>query len=223
MKNLNHLAIILDGNRTWARLNNKPEILGHSEGAKNIQNIVKLSLKNNIKVLSLYVLSTENLKNRSQFELQHLFSLFEKLINYKSLFEENKVKLQISGDLSLLPNSVQNSMNTLLKETKTNNAMVLNLCMNYGGRDEIIRAIKKIKTPLEITEETFAKYLDTGNLPEVDLLIRTGGHQRISNFLIWKAAYAELFFSNQNWPDFNENEFNKALEFYNNTDRKFGK
>ena len=220
---MKHLAIILDGNRTWAREQGKPEFMGHTQGAKNIQTIVKAVISHNIEVLSMYVLSTENLTNRSQTELKHLFSLFEKLIDYKNLFQENNIKLQISGDLSALPESVQNSINSLLEQTSNNTGLVLNLCMNYGGRDEIIRAIKKIPNNIDVTEESFEKLLDSGNLPDVDLVIRTSGHQRISNFLLWKLAYAEMYFPKVHWPAFSEQDLQEAIDYFKSTKRKFGK
>jgi len=223
MKYIEHLAIILDGNRTWARKQGKPELMGHTQGAKNIQTIVKAVIEHDIEVLSMYVLSTENLKNRSQAELKHLFSLFEKLIDYKNLFQENNIKLQISGDLSALPDSVQQSMNNLLEQTSQHTGLILNLCMNYGGRDEIIRAIKKLPDTQSVTEESFAKLLDSGNLPDIDLVIRTGGHQRISNFLLWKLAYAEMYFPKVHWPAFSKQDLADAIEYFNSTQRKFGK
>jgi len=220
---MKHLAIILDGNRTWAREQGKPEFMGHTQGAKNIKTIVKSVISHDIEVLSMYVLSTENLKNRSDSELKHLFSLFEKLIDYNNLFQENNIKLQISGNLSSLPESVQNSMNSLLKQTSKNTGLVLNLCMNYGGRDEIIRAIQKIPNNQEVTEESFEKLLDSGNLPDVDLVIRTSGHQRISNFLLWKLAYAEMYFPKVHWPAFSEKDLQEAIDYFQSTKRKFGK
>jgi len=220
---MKHLAIILDGNRTWAREQGKPEFMGHTQGAKNIQTIVKSVISHDIEVLSMYVLSTENLKNRSDSELKHLFSLFEKLIDYNNLFQENNIKLQISGDLSSLPQSVQNSMNSLLEKTSKNTGLVLNLCMNYGGRDEIIRAIHKIQETESVTEESFTQLLDSGNLPDVDLVIRTSGHQRISNFLLWKLAYAEMYFPKVHWPAFSEKDLQEAIDYFKSTKRKFGK
>ena len=220
---MKHLAIILDGNRTWAREQGKPEFMGHTQGAKNIQTIVKAVISHNIEVLSMYVLSTENLKNRSDSELKHLFSLFEKLIDYNNLFQENNIKLQISGNLSSLPESVQNSMKSLLEQTSKNTGLVLNLCMNYGGRDEIIRAIHKIQETESVTEESFTQLLDSGNLPDVDLVIRTSGHQRISNFLLWKLAYAEMYFPKVHWPAFSEKDLQEAIDYFKSTKRKFGK
>ena len=220
---MKHLAIILDGNRTWAREQGKPEFLGHTQGAKNIQTIVKAVISHDIEVLSMYVLSTENLKNRSDSELKHLFSLFEKLIDYKNLFQENNIKLQISGDTSALPDSVQKNMNNLLEQTSQHTGLILNLCMNYGGRDEIIRAIHKIHDIESVTEESFTQLLDSGNLPDIDLVIRTSGHQRISNFLLWKLAYAEMYFPKVHWPAFSEKDLQAAIDYFKSTKRKFGK
>ena len=220
---MKHLAIILDGNRTWAREQGKPEFMGHTQGAKNIQTIVKAVISHDIEVLSMYVLSTENLKNRSNSELKHLFSLFEKLIDYKNLFQENNIKLQISGDLSALPDSVQKSMNNLLEQTSKHTGLILNLCMNYGGRDEIIRAIHKIQDAESVTEESFTQLLDSGNLPDIDLVIRTSGHQRVSNFLLWKLAYAEMYFPKVHWPAFSEKDLQAAIDYFKSTKRKFGK
>ena len=223
MKPIKHLAIILDGNRTWARENNKIEILGHSQGAKNLEPIIKHVIKNQIAYLSLFVLSTENLKNRSPKELEHLFTLFTKLLDYSDLFSKYSIQLKIAGNLTGLPEKVQQAMQKLINKTTDNTGLVLTLCMNYGGRDEIIRAIQKVQDPKTITEQSFNQLLDTADLPDIDLVIRTSGHQRISNFLLWKLAYAEMYFPKVHWPAFSCQDLDTALEWYTQTKRKFGK
>ena len=220
MNNLNHIAIICDGNRTWARLLDKNPFFGHTQGAKNIKNIVKATIKNNISYLTLFLLSTENLLNRSKDELDHLFSLFSKLIDYKSLFIENQIKFETVGDISKLPDNIIQSIKELKKTTKDFTQLNLTFAVNYGGRDEILRAANKFKDSDNLE---FEECLDSSFLPDIDLMIRTGGFQRISNFLLWKLAYAEIFFTPKRWPEFTPDDFESILEDYQNIERKFGK
>jgi len=220
MNQLKHIAIICDGNRTWARLLNKNPLFGHTQGAKNIKKIVKSAIENKISFLTLFLLSTENLLNRSQSELDHLFSLFSKLIDYKKLFIENKIKFQTVGDTTKLPQNIQDSINELKEATKDYSNLNLTFAVNYGGRDEIERAAKKYKNSSDID---FEDCLDSNFLPNVDILIRTGGFQRISNFLLWKLAYSEIFFTKKRWPDFSPEDFVEILDEYGNIERKFGK
>lgn len=226
MSDLRHIAIILDGNRTWATEKGLPEILGHNEGAKNIKRIVLAALKTDVSYVTLYTLSTENLKNRTPDELKHLFSLFEKISAYAKLFHENKVRFKTIGDVSVLPNSVRKVLRDLAEQTKNYESLTLTFALNYGGRDEIVRATKKIcanGNGDELTEELFANYLDTADYPDVDLMIRTGGYKRISNFLLWQTSYAELYFTDIKWPAFSEKDFYEAIDWFAAQNRKKGK
>ena len=220
MNDSKHIAIICDGNRTWARLLNKNPFFGHTQGAKNIKNIVNAAIKNHISYLTLFLLSTENLLNRSKEELDHLFSLFSKLIDYKSLFIENQVKFQTIGDISKLPQNIIESIKDLKEITKNFKKLNLTFAVNYGGRDEIQRAAEKYKDSDSLK---FEECMDSNFLPDVDIMIRTGGFKRISNFLLWKLAYAEIFFTPKRWPEFTQDDFESILEDYKKIERKFGK
>lgn len=223
-KKLEHIAIIMDGNRTWANKKGLPKMLGHTEGAKNLKRVVKAAIHQGIKFLTMYALSTENLKNRSASELKHLFKLFAKLGDYKTLFQENNVKLKAIGNTKQLPKNLQEVLKEMITKTAQNTGLILNLAINYGGRDEIIRALKKATAVnIDLNEESFAKYLDTSGLPDVDLMIRTGGFQRTSNFLPWQATYAELYFTDVRWPDFGEEDLKEAIEWFFEQERKKGK
>ena len=208
-----HLAIIMDGNRRWATERGLPKFLGHTEGGKNVKTIALASIKHNIKYLTLWALSTENLKERSEAELAHLFSLFTKLLNYLVDFLENNVQLNTVGDLSKLPVDVQESLNSTKAKTAGNSGLVLTLAVNYGGRDEILRAVQKTNGE-PLSEEQFSQLLDTKDLPDVDLIIRTGGHQRLSGFMPWQSTYAELYFTPIYWPAFDANALRAALDWY---------
>ncbi len=222
--NIRHLALIVDGNRTWATQKGLPKFLGHTEGVKMLKRIIKAASKKNIPYLTAWLLSTENLQ-RAEDELKHLFSLFI-TFNDKEL-TENNVQLRAIGDLSRVPENVQNKVKELQEKTKNNTGMVLNLAIAYGGRDEIVRATKKIieagLQPGEITENTFEKFLDTAGIPEVDLVIRTGGHQRLSGYFPWQCTYAELYFTDTRFPDFSPEELDKAIEWFSQQERKRGK
>lgn len=215
---LTHVAIIMDGNRRWATEKGIPKMLGHTQGAKNVRTIAKAAQDMNIGYLTLWALSTENLKNRSEKELDHLFSLFSKLIDYLDEFVKNNVQLRIIGDISKLPDTVEEKLQKTVFETKDNDGMVLTLAINYGGQDEIIRAVQSIlkddKNPDEIDAIEFAKYLDTQGIPDPNLIIRTGGHQRLSGYLPWQSTYAELYFTQTYWPAFDEKQLKKAIEWY---------
>ena len=214
----------MDGNRRWAVEKGYPKIVGHTHGAKNLKRITLESVKQGISFLTLYALSTENVANRSESELKHLFSLFVKLIDYRDLFKDNDVVFRAIGNIKGLPEAVQQTVRTLEEETKDNKSLTLTVCVNYGGRDEIVRAARKIvKSGGEITEDAILSSLDFPELPDVDLVIRTGGHQRLSNFLTWQATYAELYFTDTKWPAFDEAELVKALEWFTEQKRNAGK
>lgn len=223
--NIRHLAIIMDGNRRWATERGLPKLLGHTEGAKTLKAIAKAVQKRGIPYLTLWALSTENLKERSEEELKHLFSLFKQLVDYLGDFIENNVRLQLIGDLEKLPRDVQEKLFNVVEKTKNHTGMVLTLAINYGGRDEILRAVNRIiKEKKELTNEVeFEKYLDTVGLPDPDLIIRTGGHQRLSGYLPWQSTYSELYFTKTYWPAFSEEELNTAIEWFEGEQRNRGR
>ncbi len=216
---LQHIALILDGNRRWAIERGLPKMMGHTEGAKNIKRIAQTALDEGIDYLTLYVLSTENLKNRSESELKHLFMLFGRILEYLGEFTKNNVRLNLIGDIAGLPEKTQKNLYETVEKTKHNTGMVLTLAANYGGRDEITRAIKRIVAS-GVNQESM---LDTGNIPEVDLMIRTSGHQRTSNYLPWQLAYAELYFTDVKWPAFSPEDLREAINWYTKQKRNRGK
>mgnify|MGYP001368027004 FL=1 len=226
-----HLAVIMDGNGRWAKKRNKNRVFGHSKGINAVRKIVEESVRLKIKYLTLYAFSSENW-NRPQEEISILMQLLLKsLKNEFKKFVKNKIKLNVVGNISLLPKSVKEELSYVLKETSKNKQLVLTLALSYSGREEIQNALKKICAkvknniiPIEkIDQSTINEHLYTENLPDVDLLIRTSGEKRISNFLLWKIAYAELYFSEVLWPDFNEKNLHEAILNYQNRERRFGK
>lgn len=224
--NIKHIAIIMDGNRTWATEKGLPKFLGHTEGVQALKRAIKAAVDRKIPYLTAWALSTENLQ-RSEEELKHLFSLFEKLPSSLGDFTKNNVRVTLLGDLSRIPEKVQKILKDLEHKTTSNTGLVLNLAIAYGGRDEIVRATKKIidagLKPQELTENKFEEFLDTAGMPEVDLVIRTGGHQRLSGYLPWQCTYAEIYFTKTRFPDFSEEELDKAIEWFNQQERKRGK
>ena len=226
-----HLAVIMDGNGRWAKKRNKNRVFGHSKGINAVRKIVEESIRLKIKYLTLYAFSAENC-NRPEEEISILMQLLLKsLKNEFKKFVKNKIKLNVVGNISLLPKSVKEELSYVLKETSKNKQLVLTLALSYSGREEIQNALKKICAkvknniiPIEkIDQSTINEHLYTENLPDVDLLIRTSGEKRISNFLLWKLAYAELYFSEVLWPDFNEKNLHEAILNYQNRERRFGK
>ena len=230
MKLPKHLAIIMDGNRRWARQNNKPNVWdGHRAGMDNVEHVIDVAVNLGIEYLSLFAFSTENFK-RDPLEVKFLFDIFvdfalnkekrEKLIN-------NGVKIKLLGNLNLFPDRVIKAMTDLLNATAGGNKLTLGLCFGYGGRDEIVQGCKSMlkmgMSPNDVTEEELEKHLFTAGMPDVDLMIRTSGESRISNFLLWKIAYAEIIFSPVMWPDFNETEIKKCLEEFGERERRYGK
>ena len=219
----NHVAIILDGNGRWAKVKGKKRTEGHKAGSENLKKISKYILNKGTKVLSVYVFSTENFK-RPQEEVDFLMNLFVKEFNIDSgFYQKENIKVVFSGKRENLRKDVLDAMDKMTEKTKNNTKGILNICLNYGGRAEIIDAVHKIIENKEenITEETFNKYL-YNDLPDVDLMIRTSGEVRISNFLLWQISYAELYFPKCYFPDFNEEEYDKALLEYTKRDRRFG-
>lgn len=216
-----HVAIILDGNRRWAVGEGLSKLEGHIHGAKNIRPVAEYALEQGVRYLTLYALSTENVKNRTTLELKKLFNLFAKLADYQDLFDTYQIRVRFLGNRDGLPPEVQKVFDDIEKKTADYDQMTLAFAVNYGGRDEILRAAQK-SSELK-TENDFALYLDTAGMPDVDLLIRTGGHHRLSNFLLWQAAYSELYFTPIMWPAFSPVEFGKALTWFAEQKRNKGK
>jgi len=222
-----HVAIILDGNRRYARKNKKPVVWGHEKGARNVSNIVSWCQELGVKELSLYSFSTENF-NRSVVEKKVLFTLFsraaDQILKPKNL-RNNKARIKFVGDIAMFSKSLQEKMEMVERATAKNTGLRLNLCMAYGGRGDIVQAVKKI-IGKKINKNKVSEKLITDNLylsSEPDLMIRPGGEQRISNFLIWQNSYAELYFSNKMWPEFTKTDFKKALAEYKKRQRRYGK
>lgn len=218
-----HIAIIMDGNGRWAKQRELERIAGHKQGAKVVRQITTYCAKLGIKYLTLYAFSTENWQ-RPKFEIDYLMKLLEKYLKDETdTFIQNNLKFMAIGDLSKFSKKLQNTIKDLEEKTKNNIAMTQVLALNYGSKDEILRAIKKLnEKKLEINEKNFEACLDTKDFSKVDLLIRTSGEVRLSNFLLWQNAYAEMFFTNTLWPDFTTEELEKILEDFKKRQRKFG-
>ncbi len=221
-----HLAIIPDGNRRWARKNGVPTFEGHKRGIENFKKITSFCKKKGIKILTFFTFSTENWK-RPKAEINYLMRLFKETINssIEKLHKEG-VRLKVIGERKGLPKEVIKAIERAEGLTKNNKEALLNLALNYGGRREIISAIEKIikeNKNYKITENVFERYLWTKDLPDPDLIIRTGGEKRISNFLIWQMAYSELYFSKKFWPDFTTKDLSRILKDYQKRERRFGK
>ena len=223
MKIPNHMAIIVDGNGRWAKERGFNRSFGHKAGSENLEKISLYAFKKGIKYLSLYVLSCDNLK-RSKEEVDFLFNLFVKTFNAKKkIYAKENIKVVISGIKENLPEEVFQSINDLAETTKNNTGGVLNLCLNYSSRREILDAYKKIKA-LDLDNfgpNDISKYM-YNDLPDIDFLVRTSGEMRLSDFMLFQASYAELYFPKTYFPDFDEKEFDKALEEYAKRDRRFG-
>ena len=223
MNPLNHVPIIMDGNGRWGVKHKNSRNAGHKAGLKTVEKIIKATIKNKIKFLTLYAFSTENWK-RPKKEINYLFSLLETfLINRVEELHKQNIKLRIIGVKNFSP-----KLNDLLikseKKTFNNSKLQINLALNYGSKFELINAFKSLKKKkVNITEKNLKKYLQTKNIPDPDLLIRTGNTQRLSNFLLWQLAYAEIFFEKKLWPDFNERDYNKVIKKFRNIKRNFGK
>lgn len=220
----NHIGIIMDGNGRWATLRNKKRSYGHKAGSDNVDRIVSYAFKKNIKVVTLYAFSSENWA-RPKEEVDELMKLlkiyFDKFIP-KIL--KNNVRLNVIGDISKLTKDLQDIIYLDMEKSKQCNDHILNLAINYGGRQEIVMAVNKlIKENKEITVENISQNLYTAMCGEPDLIIRTGGEIRLSNFLLYQGAYSELYFSNTLWPDFDEKELDKAIEEFSHRTRRFGK
>ena len=218
-----HVAIIMDGNGRWAKNKGEPRYVGHVAGAKNVNKIVSFAFNSGVKNLTLYAFSTENWA-RPKEEISTIFSALENYFNnFNNTVAQNKIRLRVLGERENLPKNLLLAINNCEEQTKNNREFNLNIAINYGGRQEIVSAVKTLlQNNKEITEENLANALYTAEIPNPDLIIRTGGEQRLSNFLIYQSAYAELYFTNVAWPDFNEEQFKLALEDYKNRNRRFG-
>ena len=218
-KNPNHIAVIMDGNGTWSKRKGLSKKKGHQKGVKSAKNFTSYSLDAGIKNLTLFALSNENLL-RPKLELSNLFDIFfYSFAEEKEFLKDNKIRIKFIGNLDKLPKKLKDNALLLEYETKKNKKLNLFVALNYGGKQDIIQAVKKSKNKTS----SFEKYLFSKDLPEVDLLIRTGGYRRLSNFLLWQTSYTELYFTDVLWPDFSKKNFAKALDWYRSVHRKFGK
>ena len=219
-----HIGIIMDGNGRWAKERGKTRTFGHSEGVRTAKRIAKAASDMGVKYLSLYTFSTENWK-RSEKEVKFLMQLLKKHLREQlSFYRENNIRVVHSGSLDRLPEVVQKEIVDVEDLTKDFTGMIANLVINYGGRDEIVRAVKKLRDQGEgeITEEKLSSAMDHPEIPDPDLIIRTGGELRISNFLLWESAYSELYFSKKYWPDWQEEDLKEAIEAFASRSRRYG-
>jgi undecaprenyl diphosphate synthase len=222
MNPLNHVAIIMDGNGRWGLKYKKTRNAGHKAGLNTVEKIIKETLKNKIKFLTLYAFSTENWK-RPKKEINYLFNLLENfLLNRIQELNKQKIKLKIIGTKNF-SNKLNKLLNLSEKKTSQNTKLQINLALNYGSKTELINAFKNLnKNKDKINEKNFIKYLQTKNIPDPDLLIRTGNTKRLSNFLLWQVAYSEIFFEKKLWPEFTEKDYNKIIKKFKNIKRNFG-
>jgi len=225
----NHIAIILDGNGRWAKKRGMPRSYGHIKGCENLENICEIAKELGVKYLTVYAFSTENWK-RSREEVEGLMKLFRSYLKKCiKISKKNKMQVRIIGDPSAFDKDIRESIRELEDFSKDFEELHFQIALNYGSRDEILRAVKQLGTDMknntiagELTEEIFAGYLDTAGLPDPDLLIRTSGEMRLSNYLLWQLAYSEFYFTDVTWPDFDKAELVKAIEKYNERDRRYG-
>lgn len=230
MKIPQHVAIILDGNGRWAKKKGMPRNYGHVQGSKTVERICEDAYRMGIQYLTVYAFSTENWK-RPQDEVDALMGL---LRNYMKTClktaEKNRMRVRVIGDVSGLDPDIRQRILELEEASKDNDGLHFQIAINYGGRDEMVRAMRRMAAdqaaglwnPEDITEERFASYLDTAGIPDPDLLIRTSGELRLSNYLMWQLAYAEFYFTDVHWPDFDREELKKAVERYNQRERRYG-
>lgn len=226
----NHVAIILDGNGRWAKKKLMPRNYGHTQGSKNVEKICEDAYKMGIQYLTVYAFSTENWK-RPKEEVDALMKLLNTYLETSiKTSTKNNMRVRVIGDKSILNDNIKRSIDQLEEASKNNTGLNFQVAINYGGRDEIIRTIKSLAQDVKknkiqidhIDEKLFEQYLDTVDIPDPDLLIRTSGEQRLSNFLLWQSAYTEFYFTDVLWPDFNKKELLKAVEYYSGRNRKFG-
>lgn len=223
----NHIAIILDGNGRWAASMGKPRVFGHREGAKNVERICRAAKAAGVSYLTLYAFSTENWKRATEEVNAIMALLSEYLKNCLKLSKENDMRVRVIGDRSQLAPDMVEKIEELEEKSRDYKGFNLTVAINYGSRDEIIRAVKKIKEDTNvssdmITEDYFSSCLDTASLPDPDLLIRTGGEERLSNFLLWQLSYSEFVFTKTPWPAFDEAELNRCIDIYKERNRRYG-
>ncbi|WP_143314898.1 isoprenyl transferase [Clostridium sp. HBUAS56017] len=225
-----HIAIIMDGNGRWAKAKNLPRAMGHKAGVETIRRVIKEGDKLGVKYMTFYAFSTENWK-RPKEEVSALMKLLVQYLRQEiDELDANGVLINVLGDLSRLPRECIDEIKRAKERTKNNTGIVMNFALNYGGRDEIIRATKEVAAAVEkgeiaiddIDGRTIEKYLYTANMPDPDIIIRPSGEQRLSNFLLWQCAYSEFWYSNINWPDFTEKDLRMAIYDFQNRDRRFG-
>ena len=225
-----HVAVILDGNGRWAKKRGLPRKMGHVQGAKNVEDMLYIAGDVGIEYFTVYAFSTENWK-RSEEEVSALMDLLRKyLLSAFKKAAKNNVRFRVIGDKTGLAKDIQDTIRELEEDSKDNTGLFFQLAINYGGRDEMVRMMQNMASdvkegkllPEDITEQYVSEHLDTGGVPDPDLMIRTSGEQRISNFLLWQLAYSEFYFTDVPWPDFNRDELMKAIEAYNQRDRRFG-
>ena len=225
-----HIAIIMDGNRRWAKAKGKPASFGHKEGAKTLEKIVRYANKIGLGYITVYAFSTENWK-RTEDEVKALMLLLQNYLDdYSKRADTENIRVKILGDISALSEGMQKSIINCMERTKDNTGVTFNIALNYGGRNEILKAVKEIAKKVkngeidvdDIEEETISEHLYTKNEPDPDLVIRTSGELRLSNFLTWQSVYSELLFVQKNWPDFEEEDLDKAIVEYQKRTRKFG-
>lgn len=225
-----HIAIIMDGNRRWAKAKGKLASFGHKEGAKTLEKIVRYANKIGLEYITVYAFSTENWK-RTEDEVKALMLLLQNYLDdYSKRADTENIRVKILGDISALSEGMQKSIINCMERTKDNTGVTFNIALNYGGRNEILKAVKEIAKKVkdgeidvdDIEEETISEHLYTKNEPDPDLVIRTSGELRLSNFLTWQSVYSELLFVQKNWPDFEEEDLNKAIVEYQKRTRKFG-
>ena len=225
-----HIAIIMDGNRRWAKAKGKPASFGHKEGAKTLEKIVRYANKIGLEYITVYAFSTENWK-RAEEEVKALMMLLQNYLDdYSKRADTENIRVKILGDISALSDGMQKSIIKCMERTKNNTGVTFNIALNYGGRDEIVRAVKEIVSQVEegkikideINEEMISGNLYTKNEPDPDLVIRTSGELRLSNFLPWQSVYSELLFIQKTWPEFNEEDLDNAILEYQKRTRKFG-
>ncbi len=225
-----HVAIILDGNGRWAKSKGMPRNYGHAQGSKNVERICEEAWRLGIKYLTVYAFSTENW-NRPQDEVDALMNLLRRYMKTcLTTASKNDMKVRVIGDITRLDEDIRSRILELEEATKNNGGLNFQIAINYGSRDELVRGIRRLaqdcvdnkQDPAEITEAVIERYLDTHGIPDPDLLIRTSGEQRLSNFLLWQLAYTEFYFTDVHWPAFMKEELIKAIEQYNKRDRRFG-
>ncbi len=229
-----HVGIIMDGNGRWAKAHGVPRVMGHNAGMQSMKQIVTATSKLGIKYLTVYAFSTENWKRSAQ-EVNGIFKLIVKYVKSElDELNENNVHINIMGEYDMLPKDSVDSINKLLASTANNDGLVFNIALNYGGRDEIVKSVRELvaakieagEDPADITEDDIGSYLYSGakhlDIPDPDLIIRTSGEERTSNFLVWQGAYSELMFTDTLWPDFTPEEYAKLIEQYTHRKRRFG-